>query len=134
MSKTIKLNIISPGKEIITEEVVSVSTRGVDGNVEFQANHAPIITSTVPTITVFIKEDGSDKELFTSSGIVYIRNNEINFCCDSAEWSHEIDVERAKNAMERANKRLNSKDEIDEERAKRALARAMSRLKLKESI
>jgi F-type H+-transporting ATPase subunit epsilon len=134
MSTTIKLNIISPGKEIITEEVVSVTTESIDGKVEFLANHAPIIISTVPTITVFVKEDGSNRELFTSEGILYIRNNEINFCCDSAEWPHEIDVERAKNAMERANKRLNSDDSIDEERAKRALARAMTRLNLKKSI
>lgn len=134
MSTTMRLNIISPGKEIITEEVVSVTTESIDGKVEFLANHAPIIISTVPTITVFVKEDEINIELFTSSGILYIRNNEINFCCDSVEWPHEIDVERAQNAMERANKRLNSNDSIDEERAKRALARAMVRLKLKESI
>lgn len=134
MSKTIKLKIISPGKETIAEEIVSIVTESLDGKVEFLANHAPIILSTVPTITVFEKEDGSKREIFTSTGIVYIKNNEINFCCDSANWPHEIDVERAKNSMERANKRLKSNDTIDEERAKRALARAITRLKLKKSI
>lgn len=134
MSKTIKLKIISPGKETIAEEIVSIVTESLDGKVEFLANHAPIILSTVPTITVFEKEDGSKREVFTSTGIVYIKNNEINFCCDSANWPHEIDVERATNSMERANKRLKSNDIIDEERAKRALARAIARLKLKKSI
>lgn len=134
MSKTVKFKIISPGKETITEEVVSVITESVDGKVEFLSNHSPIIISTIPTITVFTKGDGSKKEIFTSSGIVYIRSNEINFCCDSANWPHEIDVERATNSMERAKKRLNGNDTVDEERAKRALARSLARLRLEKSI
>lgn len=134
MSKTIKLNIISPGNKTITEEVVSVITRSVEGNVEFLANHAPSIISTIPTITVFIKEDGSRKEIFTSNGILYLKNNEINFCCDSVNWSNEIDVSRAMAAMERAKERIKSNDDIDEERAKRALARAMVRLEFNKHI
>ena len=106
MSATIKLNIISPGNQTITEEVVAVSTKSIDGKVEFQANHAPIIMSTVPTITAFTKEDGSKTEIFTSNGILYIRNNEINFCCDSVNWPNEIDVSRAMAAMERATERI----------------------------
>jgi len=133
MSKKIKLNIISPGKETVKEEVLSLITESVDGKVEFLANHAPIIASTIPTITNFTKEDGSKLEMFTSSGVLYINNNEIQFCCDSYNWSSEIDVERANNAKERAIKRLKSDEDIDEERAKRALARATARLKLKDS-
>lgn len=134
MSKTIKLNIVSPGNKTITEEVVSVITKSVDGKVEFLSNHAPIIMSTIPTITVFTTEDGSKKEIFTSTGVVYIQNNEINFCCDSINWPHEIDFQRATNAMERAKDRIKNKDNIDEERAKRALSRAMARLEFKKDI
>lgn len=134
MSKTIKLNIISPGKETITEEVISVNTKGVDGNVEFQANHAPIIMSTIPTVTRFIKKDGSKVELFTSTGIVYIKNNEIKFACDSYNWASEIDINRATSSMERAKERLKSNEIIDEERARRALARAMARLTFKDTL
>ena len=49
MGKTAKLNIVAPGREKLTEEVISLSTSESNGNIEFLANHAPIIVATVPT-------------------------------------------------------------------------------------
>lgn len=131
MEKSIKLNIISPGRESIAEEVVSIITTETDGRVEFLANHAPSIVATIPTVTTFTTVNGNNRELFTSSGIVYIRNNIINFCCDSFNFPEEIDRERANKALERAEGRLKKKDNVDIERAKKALARAKARLQLK---
>lgn len=131
MANIIKLNIISPDRGVITEEVVSLETTSSDGKIEFFANHAPIIVSTVPTVSSFIDKAGNKKSLFTSTGIIHIKNNEINFCCDSVNWPEEIDRQRAEIARERADKRLKSNDDLDKERAKRALARALARLELK---
>ena len=51
MGKTAKLNIVAPGREKLTEEVISLSTSESNGNIEFLANHAPIIVATVPTVS-----------------------------------------------------------------------------------
>lgn len=131
MANVIKLNIISPDRDMITEEIVSLETTSSDGKIEFFANHVPIIVSTVPAVSSFVDKLGNKKILFTSTGIIHIKNNEINFCCDSVSWPEEIDKQRAELARERANKRLQSNDELDRERAKRALARALARLELK---
>lgn len=132
MEKSIKLNIIAPGRETITEEVVSLSTAELDGKIEFLPNYSSVIVATVPTVSTFTTLNGDKKKLFTSSGIIYIKNNVINFCCDSFNFPEEIDVNRAKQALERAEKRLNSKEiNIDIERAKIALARANARLQLR---
>ncbi|MEN8078834.1 ATP synthase F1 subunit epsilon [Clostridioides difficile] len=132
MEKTVRLNIIAPGREKLTEEVLSLTTTEVDGKVEFLANYAPIIVATIPTVSSFTTLNGDKKKLFTSSGIVYIKDNIINFCCDSFNFAEEIDKNRAEQALKRAEKRINSKDgNIDIERAKKAFARAKARLELK---
>ena len=131
MGKTAKLNIVAPGREKLTEEVISLSTSESNGNIEFLANHAPIIVATVPTVSSYTTSTGEKKRLFTSSGIVYIKDDTINFCY-SFNFPDEIDVNRAEEALKRAKERLNNKEErIDIERANRALLRAKARLKLK---
>lgn len=125
MGKLIKLNIVAPGREVLTEEIVSLATTEGDGKIEFLANYAPTIIATIPTITTYTTIDGDKKKLFTSSGIVYIKDNIINFCCDSFNLPEEIDRDRAEQSLKRAQERLNNKEKnnIDIERAKRAEAR-----------
>lgn len=132
MDKTFKVNIITPGAPTITAEIQSLHTRSNDGEVEFRRNHTPIILSTVPTVTKIVKADGSSELYFTSSGIVVIKNNLINFCCDSVEKPENIDLNRAMQSKERAENRLKKakSSEIDEKRAKLALARAMARIEV----
>ena len=53
--------------------------------------------------------------------------------CDASEWPEEIDINRAKEAEERAEKRLRDAkgDNIDVKRAELALSRALERIKVK---
>jgi len=127
MNKTFKVNIISPGKEVITYEVESLKTLTGNGEIEFKANHTPIITNTVPTTTVLTTEQGKEK-IFTSTGIIYIKDNVLKFCCDSSETVSEIDKSRAEESKKRAEKRINQGKDTDLERAIRSLARANARL------
>lgn len=130
MNKTFRVNIITPGAPAISEEIQSLHTKSSDGQVDFRANHTPIILSTVPTVTTIIKSDGSKKIYFTSAGIIMIKDNIINFCCDSLESPEDIDINRAIKSKERAEMRLkeNKSKDIDEGRPKLALARAISRI------
>ena len=52
----------------------------------------------------------------------------ITILADSCEYGDEIDVNRAKEAKERAQKRLSQRDGIDVTRAELALRRALVRL------
>lgn len=127
MSNTFTVNIISPGKEPFVAEVESLTTVLEDGEIEFQADHAAIIVSTIPTTTI-IKSGEKREKFFTSSGIIYFKDNVLKFCCDAFERSSEIDVIRAENSKKRAEERIKKAVNIDIERAKRSLARANARL------
>lgn len=127
MSKTLKITIVTPGKESISYEAEALKTNMKYGQIEFRYNHTPIIISTIPTTTTIINGN-TREELFTSSGVVCVKNNELKFCCDAAEKSSDIDKDRALKSKERAEKRLKQNNNIDIERAKRSLARANARI------
>ncbi|MGL5352382.1 MAG: ATP synthase delta/epsilon chain alpha-helix domain-containing protein [Clostridium sp.] len=134
MEKTFKVDIVTQGSPTITAQIQALHTKSHGGEVEFRANHTPIIISTVPAATNIIKEDGSNEVYFTSSGIIVVENNLMKFCCDSAEKLEEIDLSRAMESKARAEARLkdSKKENIDEERAKLALYRAVARISIVE--
>ena len=62
-------------------------------------------------------------------GILYFENNVAKFLVDSIESQADIDIERAKAAMERANERIRAKQEnLDMMRAQLALSKALNRI------
>ncbi|MCQ2969415.1 MAG: F0F1 ATP synthase subunit epsilon [Clostridium sp.] len=130
MSNTIKLNIIASGRNTITEEITSLATENSSGQIEFMRNHAAIISSTIPTISKIKDANGLEKKIFTSTGIVRVKDNIIDFCVDSMNYEEEIDLIRAQESKERAEKRLKQKDNIDVLRAEKSLARAIARIRL----
>lgn len=131
MAKTFKIKILTPSRVVIEEEVEKFFTSTINGNVEFLSGHAPIILSTIPCITIIEGSNGEKKEVFTSKGVINIKDNALVFCCDAAELPEEIDLARAESAKERAEKRIKESSKFDVERARASLARAMIRMDLK---
>lgn len=132
MSKTLKLTILTPERDFYSGEVVEVITDSVGGRISILADHMPLITTLRPADTEITQKDGKKLKAFTSTGILEVRDNELKILCDNCEWPEEVDIERARKAKERAEKRLQSqKDGIDVKRAEMALARALARINLK---
>ena len=71
---------------------------------------------------------GNVKTCALHSGFAEILQDEVTILADSCEYGDEIDVNRAKEAKERAEKRLSQRDGIDVARAELALRRALVRL------
>ena len=68
-----------------------------------------------------------------TNGFVNVEEESVTIITDAAEWSDEIDVDRARAAIERAKERLESKKQgIDVERAHISMTRAMNRVKVAE--
>lgn len=130
MAKTFKIKILTLGNIIMDNEVEKLFISSDYGKVELLANHAPSIFSTIPSITTIIDAEGEKHSLFTSKGIINVKNNIVTFCCDSAEYKNDIDLERAQRAKERAEKRIKDHEKYDVNRAKDALKRAEVRIEL----
>jgi F-type H+-transporting ATPase subunit epsilon len=131
MAKSFKVIIVTPDKTAYEGEAVSATIPGLAGYIGIWANHAPLVAAVVPgMVTLRIDDAGSTKFLSVGTGFVEISDNVVNLMTETCEASDEIDVDRAKKALERARKRLTDMEtDLDRERARLALARAEARVK-----
>ena len=133
--KLLKLEIVTPQKSVFSGFVQSFSAPGTSGGFQILHDHAPFLT-TIAVGEVKVEDaKGSEWLYSTSGGFVEVSDNEITFLAETAERKDEIDIERAKEAMARAEERIREKkEETDIARARAALARAMNRLRITETL
>jgi F-type H+-transporting ATPase subunit epsilon len=129
--KTFKLEIVTPQKIVYNGSVVSFTAPGTVGSFQVLHNHAPLLSSIGIGQIKIVDDRGKDLRYATSGGFVEVRENHVVTIAETAERADEIDVDRAKAALERATKRLEEKrSDTDFVRARAALARAVNRLKI----
>jgi len=133
MANKLNLEVVTPTKLVVSEQVDLCTVPGSEGVFGVMANHAPIL-STLNIGEVHYQKDGDQVRVAISGGFVEVSSNKMTVLAEAAEISEEIDVERALKAKERAEKRLqeaaSGREDIDIARAKAALARALARLKV----
>ncbi len=132
MAEQIRLEVVTPKGAVVKEDVDIVNAPGYGGDFGVLANHAPFL-STIK-IGLLTYEQGKQREtLMISGGFCEVSNNKITFLVESAEFGHQVDVERAMRAKERAEKRLlqvaQQDETINRVRAEAALQRALARIK-----
>ncbi|MDZ7660573.1 ATP synthase F1 subunit epsilon [Fodinibius sp.] len=128
---TFSAQILTPEGSIFDDEVTGVRVPGEMGSFEVKTLHANIISSLEVGEILVRKAAGGEQSFSVTGGFVEVVDNKLTLLAEAAEPVEEIDVERAKQAKERAVERLESDDKsIDKDRAKKALKRAKNRIKL----
>ncbi|MCB6608244.1 ATP synthase F1 subunit epsilon [[Clostridium] symbiosum] len=106
-----------------------INLPATDGGHTFLPHHENVIVALVPGTTTIITENGEEITAVTGSGFAEMINNRVQVFVHSAEYPDEIDINRAREAKERAEEQLRQKQSIAEyHRSKMELARAMSRI------
>ena len=136
MAQNIKLEVVTPEKAVVEEDAKIVVAPGELGEFGVLSGHTTFLT-TLKTGTLRYT-DANDQEhyVFVSGGFAEALPDKVTVLAESAERRKDIDLARAKAAMERAEKRLAEqrlKEALDFTRAKAALERALQRLKLAET-
>jgi len=121
--------IVTPEEELFNDGVEALVLPGSDGKFGVLVNHTPYIATLVIGEIKIVSED-STRFMACSGGFAKIADNSVTVLAETAEQSEDIDVERARAALERARERLNSEElsEIDVQRSRNALRRAKTRL------
>jgi F-type H+-transporting ATPase subunit epsilon len=124
-----KLEIITPEKPILKDNIDAVTIPGTLGSFQILKDHAPLISSFEIGI-IKVKKASSESFYTTAGGTVEVNQNNVLILADSIEKIGDINVDRAEQAKKRAEERLQKKheDDIDEARARAALNRALNRL------
>ena len=127
------VEIVTPAGITFRGEVQSCTVPGADGLFQILKDHADLLAN-LKVGSIKFKQSEGEKVLATSGGFLEVMKNRISIVVESAEFAHEIDIDRAKSAEQRARERLAKKGEVDVIRAEFALAKALNRLKVSSQI
>ena len=124
-----KLKIITHERIVFEGDVDELVIQTKSGQLGILKDHIPITTALDIGVTKVI-QSGTPRYFTTMGGVFQFKDNEGILLTTTAEDGRDIDVARAKEALERAKAHLAEHNaELDIKRAEAALARAMARLK-----
>ena len=127
---TIDLTVVTSDRALVHEQVEELQIPGAEGYLGILPGHAPLFSE------LKVGELGyriGDRWFWLSIawGFVEVLPDQVRLLAETAERAHEIDVERATRAKERAEERISKGgDDIDYKRALVALERALIRLQV----
>jgi len=125
------LEIVTPQGLVYSGEVDEVTASGSEGEFGVLPGHVPFVT-TLKIGMLACKKGNETKFFFVSWGYAEVGPDKVMILADSAERSEDIDIERAKAAMKRAEERLKKAEDVDFVRAESALERAVTRTRIVE--
>jgi len=98
------VEVVSPEAVLYTGEADMVITRTAGGGeIAFQAGHAPFLGALIENHTRVFQTDGTVQDLAIHRGFVEVSGDptKVSILSDTAELAEDIDIERAKDALER---------------------------------
>ncbi|MCH5264841.1 MAG: ATP synthase F1 subunit epsilon [Lachnospiraceae bacterium] len=129
--KKFQLEVISPERVFYTGDVEMVELTTTEGDIGIYAEHIPLTTIVAPGVLTITESGSEKKEAAVLEGFMEITQEKVTILAQSCEWPEEIDVNRAIEARERAERRLKSSDaNINVSRAELALRKSLIRIEL----
>jgi len=136
MAGNIRLEVVTPEKSVVSEDVKIVVAPGNLGDFGVLIGHTPFLSTLKVGSLRYVDANNTEKYVFVSGGFAEALPNKVTVLAESAERRRDIDIQRAKTSLERAQKRLadiSKKEDFDFMRARTALERALHRLRITSS-
>jgi F-type H+-transporting ATPase subunit epsilon len=127
---TIDFTLVTPERALVHEQVEELQIPGAEGYLGILPGHAPLFSELkVGELGYRIGERWF--WLSVAWGFVEVLPDQVRVLAETAERAHEIDVDRANRAKQRAEERIaKGGDDIDYKRALIALERALIRIQV----
>jgi F-type H+-transporting ATPase subunit epsilon len=124
------LDIITPTKVVLSEEVDEVTIPTIDGEISILPNHVNLLTKIAAGEMVIRK--GTKTDLFAiTGGFLEILNSHVNVLADYAIHADDIEIAKVQEAKERAQKAMKEKLTEEDFRVVNAeLAKALLQIKV----
>jgi len=131
MAGNIMLEVVTPDKSVVSEEAQIVVAPGTHGEFGILIGHTSFLTTLKIGMLRYKDSGGSERVVFVSGGFAEALPNKVTVLAESADRRRDIDIERARAALKRAEQRLaeaRTREDIDFRRAEVALQRAIARI------
>ena len=130
------LEIVTPDRSLLREEVDEVVVPGTEGELGILPGHTPLL-STLKVGELWYRQGQEKHYLAIAFGFVEVLPERVTVLADVGELAQEIDVHRAERAKKRAEQLLAqppqphlTQIDLDIERARVALMKALIRLQV----
>ncbi|QGH36335.1 F0F1 ATP synthase subunit epsilon [Gracilibacillus salitolerans] len=124
---TLTVSVVTPDGPVLEDSFEMVSCKAESGELGILPGHIPLVAPL--SISAVRLKGENPQRIAVSGGFLEVRPDKVTILAQSAERPDDIDIERARAAKERAERRLQAKqDEIDFRRAELALKRALNRI------
>ena len=125
---TMLFEMVTAEKLLFSDQVESIVAPGEAGELGILPHHAPLL-SILKSGELRVTQDGQEQSIAITGGFLEVLDNKVTVLADAAEHADEIELERAEEAVRRAEERIASRDaDLDLERAIGSLRRAQVRV------
>jgi len=136
MAGKLMLEVVTPDKSVVSDEAQIVVAPGTYGEFGVLPGHTTFLTTVKIGMIRYKDQGGNERVVFVNGGFAEVMLNTVTVLAESSEQRRDIDIERARAALKRAEERMaeaSRKEDIDFQRAQIALQRAIARIKIAET-
>ncbi len=106
MARSLNIDIVTPERVLLSEEVTSVVAPGVLGSFGVLPNHAPMLAELATGELRFRRDTGLEGRIAVKGGFLQVFQNQVTVLADAAEPAEEIDTEAVRRQLEELRERL----------------------------
>ena len=118
----LRVELVAADRLVWSGEAKMVIARTTEGDVGVLPNHAPMLSLLVDGVVDVQTTDGETWIAAVDAGFLSVANNRVSVLSEHAEMSHEIDLEKARQDLERAQS-AGENDDAANDAVRRAEAR-----------
>lgn len=102
------LQVITPTNIVLSEEVDEITVNTISGEISILPNHVKLLTRVSPG-EMIIKNGGKIHPFAITGGFLEVEDNKVKILADYAVRADDIEIAKAKEAQERAEKVMKNK-------------------------
>ena len=102
MANQLSLEVVTPYRTVLVEDVDSVTLPGIEGELGILPEHIPLLTTLDTGIMSYKNSSGKTHAIAVHWGYAQVEGNSVRVLAELAESADEIDIERAKDAEKKA--------------------------------
>jgi F-type H+-transporting ATPase subunit epsilon len=132
MADTFQLQVATPERLFVDEQVSEAELPGRNGYMGILPGHAPLLSALAPGILTY-GSGGNRQAMVIDGGFVEIFENHVRVLADSAERPDQVDINRARQDLDAANRALReAHDSQESDAALELMQKAQARIDITE--
>ena len=139
MADKLSLEVVTPFRTVLNEDVDSVTLPGIEGELGILPEHVPLLTILDTGIMSYVNGSGNTQAIAVHWGYAQVEGNNVRVLAELAETADEIDLPRAQEAEKKAKELLqpgkpNSSEWEDEENRQKIYENKLSRSIVRQAV